>query len=111
MNTAKYTPGPWEANIRTVQPEMGGNHEINATVRLSGGRMVHLGSGRVRTNPELSANAYLIAAAPELLEALQAIVSQVSKHQSSFFDFVNDPATFDAFERARAAIAKATGAP
>lgn len=90
MSTNKHTPGPWTehtfADEKFVEIRAGGGCRIVAHVFLDNGNR--------------EANARLIAAAPELLEALLAFV-----------------ATFDGVEvtpggdvaKARAAIAKATG--
>lgn len=86
MNT-KHTPGNWRFAWHN-------NHDAQITFAcvVLDDEMVVIGHGA-----EKVAKAHLIAAAPELLEALQAVVA------------VSDRAT-DEFDRARAAIAKATGA-
>ena len=84
MSEAKHTPGPWHAVIAGgVQPVIGGPLITSA----------HTKSGML---PNYEANARLIAAAPELLEALRGVVR------------VADRSTIE-FDAARAAIAKATG--
>ena len=81
---AKHTPGPWKATARRVTaPETEGRLALD--VQINGGN-----------REDNKANARLIAAAPDLLVALQGVVR------------VADRKT-DEFDAARAAIAKATG--
>jgi hypothetical protein len=62
-----------------------------------------LGACGLSTEPSSEANARLIAAAPDLLEALQAILPDaVGNH-------IGGPDTQARIDAARAAIAKATG--
>jgi hypothetical protein len=81
----KFTPGPWdyEANLSAIVVVR--DHKVKLVADL----------GKVDL-PEAEANAQLIAAAPELLEALRGVLR------------VADRATVE-FDAARAAIAKATG--
>lgn len=86
---AKHTPGPWHSSS---------NDRANGLViyakdgwAVADARVFHAR----HTLDEARANVRLIAAAPELLEALQAVVR------------VADRATVE-FDMARAAIAKAT---
>lgn len=90
--TAQHTPGPWRLSgpdhfydytIQGPTEELAIAAAVNGEMRRMGGELA-----------EHEANARLIAAAPELLEALQAVVR------------VRDKAAFD---QARAAIRKATG--
>ena len=99
MPEAKYTPGPWVASTDAIgvvfipgdNPD-GRHPETVAVVQMP------------RGSEETAANAQLIAAAPEMLAALQKIV-QVYKgtavHMSYMAPLVAE---------ARAAIANATGA-
>ena len=57
--------------------------------------------------PVAEANARLISAAPELLEALEYVVRQLADGDNPELDEYGDE--IDPFERARAAIAKAEG--
>ena len=90
--TSQHTPGPWHSDVPcsrelTCRNIRGNNGEHVAKVGwmdFSEGQEIDL------------ANARLIAAAPDMLEALKAVVR------------VADRKT-DEFDRARAAIAKATG--
>ena len=82
IKEVKHTPGPWEACGKAVHAETG--REI-----VFGGHNTRSGS-----DEEQRANARLIAAAPELLEALKVAVSQAS---------------WTGITQAHAAIAKAEG--
>ncbi len=90
---SKHTPGPWRVGSSSV-----GGPTITTTdkrstiadIRTFGG--VHCGGPQ---HPETDANARLIAAAPELLEALQDLVAEFG--------------VCGLTEKARAAIARATG--
>lgn len=86
---AKATPGPWNAGIS----------EYTQHVFSADGILCEPRGASIETR---SANACLIAAAPELLEALKQLLSyglkMSAKHEAP------------AFEAARSAIAKATGA-
>lgn len=92
-----HTPGPWEAiKVDDDLQQFG----IVAAKQPMGARMndicaVWLRGGKKKTE----ANARLIAAAPELLDALQAVVSdlELGAHPHLHIDQI------------RAAIAKATG--
>ena len=98
-----HTPGPWVVGNQTP---------LNFGVQRGHG-MEHLGFVYGPSFPEHSevgrrslANARLIAAAPELLDALQALVSATER--VSVGDYSEE--THDmAVSKARAAIAKATG--
>lgn len=93
---AKHTPGPWV--VRTIDQSL-------ATVETQDGRYIIGNAGQLRADDwrtdhiERKANARLIAAAPELLEAL---VDVMFRH----VPFENKSAYA---AKARAAIAKATG--
>ena len=102
-----HTPGPWAAVdpphsivVRTESPTKS---------KFGADRNAAIG-GFYRSDPEklaeAMANARLIAAAPELLDALQALVSATER--VSVGDYSEE--THDmAVSKARAAIAKATG--
>lgn len=89
---AKHTPGPWRYQRENGSPTTGQHMIAGDTPPGYLAEVRDCGSG------DVSANARLIAAAPELLEALLAVVR------------VADRATVE-FDMARAAIAKATGEP
>jgi hypothetical protein len=89
---SKYTPGPWEY--------IGGLHgnAIGWFVKVSSNRII---SVEGRTGNEATANAHLVAAAPELLEALESI----ENHWSSG-NFSRKP---ELWKKMKTAIAKARG--
>ena len=89
----KHTPGPWRAIIRK-----NGGGITNAFVDMQSGGHIAI----PLNNPETAeANARLIAAAPELLEALQTWIAACDTGTHTDIN--------QAREQARAAIAKATG--
>jgi hypothetical protein len=95
---ASHTPGPWK--VRTLDGSIG-------TIETSDGELQIAQTQQLRADDrntghsERLANTALIAAAPELLYALQYIISDLPTNR----DWLNP-----ALERmARAAIAKATG--
>lgn len=71
------------------------------------------GGSRHLSGPEQFANAYLIAAAPDLLEALQGYMSAVSEMNEAMKDGYNVQGAMSALigweDMARAAISKALG--
>lgn len=87
--STKHTPGPWiiQWGRQGTQPLSIHNNDVNIVTGM--GRKAH---------PEAVQNARLIAAAPDLLEALQAVASYGSMTGA---DWV--------CEKVDAAIAKATG--
>lgn len=85
MSALKHTPGPWE---------VAGGHIIGA--RVETGSLAVVAECPV-WHPHLDANLAVIAAAPELLEALQFVMSAHGEQLDT------------AFAQAQAAIAKATG--
>lgn len=93
MNT-KHTPGPWHLGKRAAAKAIYGDKGEEVCQML----------GHFNADDENLANARLIAAAPELLEALQVIASQ-----SLGDDWTAEQAITFVKEHARSAIAKATG--
>jgi hypothetical protein len=91
MADAKHTQGPWTAWLVRVQRSI-----VDAQ-----GRAVAYTHGVNLPEEESAANAMLIASAPELLEALTAFM-----RNAGLSDIDRDDPRF---ERARFAIAKATG--
>lgn len=90
MSVALPTPGPW--------------HVDGLAVFCANGSLVAEAHEDYFTFTEVDqANARLIAAAPDLLKALQAIVELDDGDVPAMWPFQAD------FEAARAAIAKATG--
>jgi hypothetical protein len=105
MSDTKHTPGPW-AILDDKEPSAPGIEapSVEFSVVVIGYPQHDAGDDagvHGRTPEEKMANACLIAAAPELLEALEMMV----------LDFSDYPASerFHAFDLARAAIAKAKG--
>ena len=96
MSTTKHTPGPWRYYTES-QPD-------GCPIVGSGGPMVAMLAHSVNhpdQSDEANANAYLIAAAPELLEALECLLAAVEQHDTP----LTDPERI----AARSAIAKAKG--
>lgn len=104
--TIKHTPGPWEASFTDC---LGGPASYCRIRPVSGEMFGYFTSLEIATmnimgEAEQQANARLIAAAPELLEALSMCVASM---KSCLPDFnPHDQAAYDA---AMSAIAKATG--
>jgi hypothetical protein len=97
MNT-KHTPGPWRVDpdhFRDVQTTDGAIEICLA----EGGEPYGKNLFSVPPIEEAHANARLIAAAPDLLEALKAILEDMDSEHGTDYDYA----------KARAAIAKATG--
>ena len=88
MNAANHTPGPWRH------------------VRNAKGELFILAFGGQTELPETEANARLIAAAPDLLAALQTVIESADDTGCSSDLTVVESAAVD---QARTAIAKATG--
>lgn len=94
--TTQHTPGPWTRKRAipdddTISRLVFAGDDLIATVHDLDG-----------AGHEAFANARLISAAPELLEALRAMLATVHDEE-------RDDATVAAVAAARAAIAKATG--
>lgn len=91
----KYTRGPWETRERSVGGDVVEIDIFHADLRV--------GSATIRSDRPWRANAQLIAAAPDLLEALEAL----QKAGNNFCEW--HPKFLPAIEKARAALAKARG--
>lgn len=91
--SAKHTPGPWSTASDPC------HFDSQTTVVAANGARVAEVTGSAFDEAE--ANARLIAAAPDLLEACKAFVAHYPMGTNPFLD--------DAFRAARAAIARATG--
>ena len=108
-----FTPGPYSvhpySDVQTAKIINGADGEsfVSAAISIGAGRKL-LGEVSMRTGArgypcidneeEMQAVANLWMAAPELLEALQALVNSFEKHRPKAL-----------WDNARAAIAKATG--
>ena len=119
--TQTNTPGPWEAVVATLKHGIPTGAEQFAV--CAQGNPLHIvaitGATGAPDEAESIANARLISAAPEMLEALQAI-DLSEKHYSEIMDTTYDSADerrrarakaitkkVIALEKVRAAIAKA----
>jgi len=91
MNETKHTPGPWERQGIAIGSETGSAFDAICYLDILS-----------RDREQREANARLIAAAPDLLAALEGMLARYASHESGQND-QNEPAA------ARAAIAKATG--
>ena len=89
---ATHTPGPWVVHPTTHHPAVRSVGTSDTGPR----RICTVGS--MNGNPVDKKNARLIAAAPDLLEALKAMTEQTNSTELAA-----------ACDKARAAIAKATG--
>ena len=92
-----HTPGPWIAVGSWVE------HPNDNLPDICNCDPDAMGQGHLRrSNKEIIANAHLIAAAPDLLSALEALVA-------SHADVDNEVAAYNALAMAMAAINKARG--
>lgn len=89
MNDAKHTPGPWTVNRNYPKGATVSNGEV-----INHSRYVESGSGTICTTSNKTDDVYLIAAAPDLLAALEGLLNS---------------ATSADYQAARDAIAKAKG--
>lgn len=101
MSERKHTPGPWRLS----------GHSEDSPEKLS----VEDGNGYFIAEVDFGlaqkANARLIAAAPELLEALKELVKANEDHNESVSKVIGElPGWKDSYlDKARSAIAKALG--
>jgi hypothetical protein len=98
MKTTNHTPGPWALldraeNSRTLTHITNGAHIVCT-----------LGTTRSDGSPNHSANAHLIASAPDLLSALRFLLADYIAIEGEKLTGSSVPA-----DMARAAIAKAEG--
>ena len=100
MSEAKHTPGPWRVEVDTG-PEAAWERKW-PTIHAEKYEVVGC-EGLYGDYETDMANARLIAAAPDLLDALKALT-----HSLDVEDLVHDDQR-SSFAAARAAIAKATG--
>ena len=102
-----FTRGPWSSCVRIGLPAVKSDAEGGVSVAFCGTNSAFIPGGRkVISQEEAKANARLIAAAPDLLEALQTLESSYA----AFCDGTLNESPERALVQARAAIAKATGA-
>lgn len=110
----EHTPGPWEAkrdpyHYDTLSTVVGGEHRPNSNGQPNRRLIVQVGG--FADWREQEANARMIEALPDLLEALQDLVQINEKHNESISKIIGRPLGWkDTYlDKARAAIAKATG--
>lgn len=100
MSTTKHTPGPWRAVIDSDFTPGIDADDIGESIVVIGPNNLSTDLGIWgRCREEAEANAHLIAAAPDLLAALQTLVEQAERHDAVGLYW----------DQARAAIAKAEG--
>jgi hypothetical protein len=102
----KHTPGPWRSIIDDTGGQWSGwplcitaENEDDRSVVRTGGQWPYEWDAAT-SQREAVANARLIAAAPDLLEALESLVANLAEG-----DFISETR----IDTARAAITKATG--
>lgn len=95
----EHTPGPWKALWSSGISIHGPDDRSVASIA----------SSIKRPEGEKAANAYLIAAAPDMLEALEGITGFVERLAGDEPAEAANPELWRKLERARAAIAKAKG--
>ncbi len=68
---SKFTKGPWSVGLTKAT-------QLKTTIYAAdGGSIANLGNARKRNHSEMEANARLLAAAPELLEACEILLDYV----------------------------------
>lgn len=106
-NQATHTPGPWEVvdeyDVFTIR-QAGTNKEIAAIWCGDESPPEHAAAAEGR------ANARLVAAAPELLEALRGMLDDYRTDSCTFPECYSCLMSEAALKRTRAAIARSTGA-
>ena len=99
--SAAHTPGPWKVFLSPNGQRVIGVGDRNAGGITDQGDVSTNDQGVWRSGPEKIANAYLIAAAPDMLAALEAI--DLARHTDAPADWQR------ATDLSDAAIAKALG--
>ena len=103
---SKHTPGPWERRGKSVVVK-GAPRRNNAY----SGRICNVqgnGEGKTKINEIANANANLIAAAPQMLEALEELVELKDRRHSLPVEIYQESRE-KAWNKCRAAIAAAKG--
>ena len=107
-----HTPGPWFVPDQTWARETRIEVEDGIACPGSGGAMSYTTTvctlGWNSTTPEWEANARLIAAAPDLLEALQSAQESIATF-IGVHGYPSDSGARDVLREVEAAIARATG--
>lgn len=113
MEEKRFTPGPWEV-VDDDHHELGTDSSVLIESTSRGITLAIIGPGDSTTYTEDMVNAQLIAAAPELLEALQLSLAAMNE-MGDILDShdMADAETVErltpAFEMARSSISKALG--
>lgn len=98
---SKHTPPPWKAHFEEAYfvtgPDLG---RVATMMNLKGAH----GMGGRRSGDESAANCRLIAAAPDMAEALQLVMAWIDAWQP---EFTQDPEWEEAERKAHAALVKA----
>ena len=107
----KHTPGPWKSTTYCGYCDV--MSETNGICRIVAETFGPSINSNGYPHPETQiANGRLIAAAPELLDALRWVVEcadpTMERGDEEYFDYAD---LYHAIDRARAAIQKATGEP
>ena len=105
MNHSKHSPGPWIVDRHADNEELVVRSDPDWGIVANCQTDSYSLSEQENLMAEIQANARLIAAAPEMLEALQWIADHGDTGEGG------RPAFHDMRAHARAAIAKATGEP
>lgn len=103
MSEAKHTPGPWvldDRGCKYIVSKAGDGYITRDVCRMDGSTMASVAQ---------TANAHLIAAAPELLEALEKLAVLADAFSVSGVYFGEIPEHSQAIDAAYTAIAKAKG--
>ena len=100
MSETKHTPGPWEVSDTSVCLD-GPLSSWNRTICDLG----HYGSDGRTCYPNAKANGLLIAAAPDMLAALEAVLKELIYSRGEVFG----PSDEEIVNLTKAAIAKAKG--
>lgn len=99
--SSKHTPGPW---VVTPHPET--HVDVFGVGEIMDDKQMQYGLSHTICYQNAEANARLIAAAPELLEALIRLEAELVEDK---YGDCYEPSPFENLALARAAIAKATG--
>ena len=100
MKDTQHTPGPWSISASFDRVERRVQHGDNPPLVWGIASGINSAHPDYMPRAEQIANARLIAAAPELLAALEALCED---------KYLADPINADRMRAARAAIAKASG--
>lgn len=102
-----HTPGPWLVTDRTVYALTPNGHQNRF---WAGAYSIGRGDEGEASRDELAANVSLIAAAPDLLSAAEAMCTHIEDiHNAGAREFAADAVATARYEALHAAIAKARG--